>query len=200
MNQHDAATRARSDLEAWRENVWQGRLDRNPFFSRLLRRHLGARYTACESQLRRVADETGPQLNKLVMESNRDENLPLLRRHDADGRPIEEVVFHPTYHAVGQVFWSSGVLALLTEPGSEVMCGAIAYLLDQHGEAGHACPVACTAGAIKLLQKLGSGDQRRRYLPSLLEIDYDRRLHAAQFVTEVQGGSDVGLNTWPTAW
>jgi alkylation response protein AidB-like acyl-CoA dehydrogenase len=195
MNQHDAATRARSDLEAWRENVWQGRLDRNPFFSRLLRRHLGAGYAECESQLRRVADETGPQFNELVMESNRDENLPLLRRHDADGRPIEEVVFHPAYHAVGQVFWSSGVLAVLTEPGSEVMCGAIAYLLDQHGEAGHACPVACTAGAIKLLQKLGSDDQRRRYLPSLLEIDYDRRLHAAQFVTEVQGGSDVGLNT-----
>ena len=93
------------------------------------------------------------------------------------------------------MFWSSGVLAVLTEPGSEVMCGAIAYLLDQHGEAGHACPIACTAGAIKLLQKLGSDDQRRRYLPSLLEIDYDRRLHAAQFVTEVQGGSDVGLNT-----
>jgi hypothetical protein len=40
------------------------------------------------------------------------------------------VVFHPAYHAVGQVFWSSGVLAVLTEPGSEVMCGAIAYLLD----------------------------------------------------------------------
>jgi alkylation response protein AidB-like acyl-CoA dehydrogenase len=28
----------------------------------------------------------------------------------------------------------------------------------------------------------------------LLDADYDRRLHAAQFVTEVQGGSDVGLN------
>jgi alkylation response protein AidB-like acyl-CoA dehydrogenase len=41
---------------------------------------------------------------------------------------------------------------------------------------------------------LGADDQRRRYLPSLLEVDYDRRLHAAQFVTEVQGGSDVGLN------
>jgi acyl-CoA dehydrogenase len=174
--------------------VWQSRFDRDPFFGRVLRRHLGARYAECESQLRRVAEETGPELNKLVIESNRDENLPLLRRHDADGRPIEEVVFHPAYHAVGKVFWSSGVLAVLREPGSEVLCGAIAYLLDQHGEAGHGCPVACTAGAIKLLQKLGSDDQRKHYLPSLLEINYDRRLHAAQFVTEVQGGSDVGLN------
>ena len=33
--------------------------------------------------------------------------------------------------------------------------------------------------------------------PALLETDYGRRLHAAQFVTEVQGGSDVGSNALP---
>jgi alkylation response protein AidB-like acyl-CoA dehydrogenase len=92
------------------------------------------------------------------------------------------------------MFWSSGVLSVLGQPGSEVLCGAIAYLLDQHGEAGHACPVACTAGAIKLLQKVGTDELRRRHLPALLETDYDRRIHAAQFVTELQGGSDVGQN------
>ena len=54
--------------------------------------------------------------------------------------------------------------------------------------------MACTAGAIKLIRDLGSEDQRRVYLPPLLETDYGRRLHAAQFVTEVQGGSDVGAN------
>jgi hypothetical protein len=75
-----------------------------------------------------------------------------------------------------------------------VSAGAIAYLLDQAGEAGHACPVACTAGAIKLLQRVGSEEQRSRLLPPLLERDFDRRVHAAQFVTEVQGGSDVGAN------
>ncbi len=33
------------------------------------------------------------------------------------------------------------------------------------------------------------------YLPRLLSSDYDQRLHAAQFVTEIQGGSDVGANS-----
>ena len=41
---------------------------------------------------------------------------------------------------------------------------------------------------------MGTSDQQERYLPALLEADYRHRLHAAQFVTEVQGGSDVGLN------
>ena len=71
---------------------------------------------------------------------------------------------------------------------------ALAYLIVHNGEAGHGCPVACTAGAIKLLQRVGSEEQRERYLPGLLDTDYSRRLHAAQFVTEVQGGSDVGVN------
>ncbi len=194
MIEQNATAAARADLEAWRAGVWRNRLEDDPAFLRLLRRHLGERYAALEPELHRVAEASGPALDRLVIESNRDENLPALRRHDADGRPVEAVVFHPSYHGAGRVFWDSGVLSVLGEPGSEVLCGARAYLLDQHGEAGHACPVACTAGAIKLLQKLGTEEQRRRYLPALLARDYDRRLHAAQFVTEVQGGSDVGLN------
>lgn len=188
----DASERARQDLEAWREAVWGERLDDDGFFVGLVRRLGGDdRFLG---HLRQVHEAAGEELDALVNECNRDENLPRTRRHDGLGQPREEVVFHPAHHAVGRVFWASGVLAGLAAPGSEVRCGAIAYLLDRHGEAGHACPVACTAGAIKLLQQVGSEDQRRRYLPRLLERDYDRRLHAAQFVTEVQGGSDVGLN------
>lgn len=184
---------ARADLDAWRRAAGARPLDGDPFFRRLLRRHLGARFPEWEPRLREVAERTS-RLDDLVTELGRDEHLPSLRRHDALGRRTEEVVFHPAHHEVGRSFWSSGVLAVLGEPGSEVAAGALAYLLDQHGEAGHACPVACTAGAIKLLQRAGSEAQRRRYLPSLLETDYDRRLHAAQFVTEVQGGSDVARN------
>ena len=33
-----------------------------------------------------------------------------------------------------------------------------------------------------------------RFLPALLDADYDQNLTGAQYVTEVQGGSDVGAN------
>jgi len=194
MRELEAAPSARADLAAWRRESGGNRFDHDSFLKRLLRRHLHERYAQWEPRLRQVAEVTGTEFAELVLESSRDGNLPVLRRHDADGRPGESVVFHPAYHAVGSVFWSSGVLAALAQPGSTVASGAIAYLLDQQGEAGHACPVACTAGAIKLLQNLGTAEQQSRYLPALLETDYDKRLHAAQFVTEVQGGSDVGLN------
>jgi acyl-CoA dehydrogenase len=184
----------RADLAEWRQALGANRFDGDLFFQHLLESHLGAVFAGIAPRLRAVADEAGEHLAALIEESSRDEHLPALRSHDADGRPVEEVLFHPAYHEAGRIFWGSGVLAELAQPGHEVRCGALVYLLGQHGEGGHACPVACTAGAIKLLQRVGTDGQRARYLPSLLERDYGRRLHAAQFVTEVQGGSDVGLN------
>ena len=179
MAHSDPAIDARTHLDLWRDGAATNAFYTELFFRRLVERHLGPRFSSMETRLRQVAEAAGPELDALVAESNRDENLPTLRRFDAFGRAAEEVVFHPSYHVVGQVFWSSGVLSMLAEPGNEVTTGALAYLLDQNGEAGHACPVACTAGAIKLLQRVGSDDQRRRFLPTLLESDYRRRLHAA---------------------
>ena len=194
MHEGEATTAARDDLDHWRDEASESFYAKDPFIQRLLQRYLGSRWEEADAFLRAVAEQAGPRLDALVRQANRDENLPRLQRHDDFGHPVEEVVFHPAHHEAGRVFWSSGVLAALGEPGNEVLAGGIAYLLDQQGEGGHACPVACTAGAIKLLQRLGTEEQRERYLAPLLSSDYDQRLHAAQFITEVQGGSDVGAN------
>jgi acyl-CoA dehydrogenase len=187
--------RARAALSDWRSERDRNTWDDDAFFRGLIDRLAGGGSDGgLADELRALADRLDAELDDRVARCNRDENLPRVERYDADGRPIERVVFHPDHHEVGRVFWGSGALALLGEPGHEVATGARLYLLDQHGEAGHACPVACTAGAIRLLRDVGSDDQRRRFMPGLLDPDYDRRLHAAQFVTEVQGGSDVGLN------
>ena len=55
-------------------------------------------------------------------------------------------------------------------------------------------PVVCTAGAIRALEHRGSQKLRDRFLPGLHERDYGSCLRASQFLTEVQGGSDVGAN------
>jgi alkylation response protein AidB-like acyl-CoA dehydrogenase len=85
-------------------------------------------------------------------------------------------------------------MSVFGEPGSNLLALALFYLSSFNGEAGHNCPVACTAGVIKTLQYAGSDELKANYLPRLLDADYDRKLHGAQFLTEVQGGSDVGAN------
>ena len=51
--------------------------------------------------------------------------------------------------------------------------------------------MACTAGLIKILQN-SDGPHHTEWLQRLLDSDYDTHFHGAQFLTEVQGGSDVG--------
>jgi alkylation response protein AidB-like acyl-CoA dehydrogenase len=70
------------------------------------------------------------------------------------------------------------------------------FLLYENGEAGCMCPVACTHGLIWLLQKYESelSNPLISILKSLREGikgDYSR---GAQFVSEIQGGSDVPAN------
>lgn len=133
----------------------------------------------------------GP-IDRWAIETNRDPHLPRLARFDADGNRTESVVFHPDYHAIGRAVWASGVLARYATPGHEFETLALTYLLAHDGEAGHACPLACTAGMIKILQA-ADGDHSK-WLERLTDPDYDTRWHASQFLTEVQGGSDVGTN------
>ncbi|RMF24518.1 MAG: hypothetical protein D6760_03135 [Deltaproteobacteria bacterium] len=137
-----------------------------------------------------VAEEIEP----LVDEYERLEHLPRLRRWSEIGERTEDVVFHPAYHEAGRKIWASGILACAAEPGHALEQAGLFYLLTQLGEAGHACPIACTSGMIRALQRHGADDLRRRYLPPLVNPDYDAADRASQFLTEVQGGSDVGAN------
>jgi len=69
------------------------------------------------------------------------------------------------------------------------------YLLSHVGEGGHACPVVCTAGLSRAVERRGSADLQALFMPRLRERDYDNCYRGSQFLTEVQGGSDVGANT-----
>ena len=64
------------------------------------------------------------------------------------------------------------------------------YLLAHNGEASVNCGLSCTDGLIRAIQAHGSDMLRETYIPLLLSVDTP--LAGAQFVTEHDGGSDVG--------
>lgn len=185
----------RRDLLAWDaahpKNFYASDLD----LARTIRTRLGAeRYQAEKNGLEKAGEMAATELGRLAREVNLDENLPRLERYSGLGVRTEEIVFHPSYHQIGQLIWSTGVLSRYGEPGNETAQLALLYLFTQHGEFGHACPLACTAGLIKVLMAAGSEAQKSAWLPGLLATRYEDRIHASQFLTEVQGGSDVGAN------
>ncbi len=70
------------------------------------------------------------------------------------------------------------------------------FLLYENGEAGVMCPVACTHGAFELMQKYENSlsPEAKNILISIRDgINGEYKL-GSQFVSEIQGGSDVPAN------
>jgi alkylation response protein AidB-like acyl-CoA dehydrogenase len=135
-----------------------------------------------------VAVEIGP-----LVESYRT-HLPELAKYDGHGNHIDEIRFHDAYHESGRRVWATGLLQRAAEAGNSFEQANLFYLASLEGEMGHMCAATCTTGLVRVLRRHASTDLKGRYLPGLTAGSYDTAVRGAQFLTEVQGGSDVGAN------
>jgi len=186
---------ARHDLAAWRADFPADPFAADTALRALLERALPAeRATALARDAtefgRAVVDTIAPAATRYEHRAH----LPELARYDSIGRRVEAVQFDPDYHRAGAAVWGSGLVALSGTPGRAYEQATLLYLLSLEGEAGHACPAVCTIGLARALRRAADPEIRQRFLPPLLEPDYARAERGSQFLTEVQGGSDVGAN------
>ena len=189
MTLPDAPTRARQAFAEWNAAVLDDWYADDPHLQCVLARHTPESDRTIVAAFGRTCPR---EIDPLVRLNNRDEHLPRLKRYDGQGNRIEQVDFHPSYHRIGELAYATGAMSRYAQPGHELTTLALVYLFSQNGEAGHACPMACTAGMIKILQQ--DEQPHEPWLDRLLDPNYQTHFHAAQFLTEVQGGSDVGAN------
>jgi alkylation response protein AidB-like acyl-CoA dehydrogenase len=178
----------RAELERWHAARAANFYDATPNLARSLRVRLGDDgLRALEPGLRAFGEAVAMVVEPAVQALEL--HPPSLEPADPLGRESQRVTFDPEYARAGRAVCASGIAAA---PAFEQ--AALLYLLAHAGEGGHACPVVCTAGLIRALRRHGSPELKERFLGPLLEPDYDRCHRGAQFLTEVQGGSDVGAN------
>ena len=135
-------------------------------------------------------------------EANRHE--PRLLTHDRYGHRIDEVEFHPAWHALMEVAVAEGLAGTPwsdPRPGAHVARAAGLFTWSQV-EAGHSCPISMTYAVVPALRN--APDLAAVYEPLLTSRTYDpglrtpaakRGLLAGMGMTEKQGGSDVRANT-----
>src|SRR5262245_12491132 len=145
-------------------------------------------------RLSKFGDDAAMIVDPAVRRANQSENLPRLDRYSALGERSEDVAHSADHHLAGKYIYGSGAMSVYATPQTNLLALTLFYLSSYNGEAGHNCPLACTAGVIKTLQFAGGEELKAKYLPRLLDPKYETRFHGAQFLTEVQGGSDVGAN------
>jgi len=189
---HDAG---REDLLAFQADQPKNYWDKDAHLRRVVAHYAGPiAFEKIASEAQSFGEIAATKIDPLVRLNDRRRNHPRLERFGAFGERLEAVEHHPSYHEIGRAIYGSGVIASLGETGGVLRSQTLGFLSGLNGEAGHNCPCACTAGLVKALRQLGSPAQREAYLPRLLSTDYDTLAHGAQFLTEVQGGSDVGIN------
>jgi acyl-CoA dehydrogenase len=195
LGTEEANREGRADLEAFARSMQANAFEDDPHFRRVLGLYAQPeRVDALEAELRRFGAEVSGPVDTLVRKNNETGNLPRLERWSDYGARVERVDHHPTYHEAGRYIYGSGVMAAYADHPNAIGALSRFYVSSFNGEAGHNCPLACTAGVIRVLQELGTGELKEKYLPGLLDRDYAGHLEGAQFLTEIQGGSDVGAN------
>ncbi len=130
--------------------------------------------------------------------------LPELKTFDRFGRRLDEVAFHPAYHALMTLAMDHRIHNIAwreSQSGRHVAHAALLAIFTQ-AEAGTMCPVTMTYAAVPALRQ--QPDIARIWVPKIIEGRYDaplrpvadkRGVTIGMAMTEKQGGSDVRANT-----
>jgi putative acyl-CoA dehydrogenase len=154
----------------------------------------------------RALDAAGQEMGSAPMQRHArlaNHHAPVLHAHDRFGRRVDQVEFHPSYHALlGAALrhglhgtpWSAGPLAHVER--------AAAFMLFTEAEPSVLCPVSMTYAVTPALRanpalaafwgpRLAAREYDERFVPA----DKKRAVTMGMGMTEKQGGSDVRANT-----
>ncbi|WP_439026252.1 acyl-CoA dehydrogenase family protein [Haloarchaeobius sp. DT45] len=129
-----------------------------------------------------------------------DDHGPILHTYDRDGEVRNFVEYHPRQFENERLAYGAGIVSdsFVAPPGRDDPLPlthhlAMEYLLS-YADPGFTCPVSMTAGTALVLDKYGESDVLQEYYEQLVTRDGDENIEGAMFLTEKQGGSDVGAN------
>jgi acyl-CoA dehydrogenase len=161
-----------------------------------------ADYADVAADLNALGDVTGTRLveNSEFVEAN----PPKLHTYDRNGEVVNDVEYHPALLDTERVTYcefglSHDVFHAGTDPDGDPqrhmrLRQAIAReIVLSYVDPGFVCPASMTVGAAIVLDLFGGEDERLQgYLDRLTTTDPEEYIEGAMFLTEKQGGSDVG--------
>ncbi len=132
-----------------------------------------------------------------------DRHPPVLHHRDKFGNDVQWIEYHPAYRELEEAgFGEFGIHALShrggivgwTEPLPVAAKHAFTYLFNQT-EFGLGCPINVTDSGAHCVRLFGDDAIKDKFLGRMLATDLDELWQGAQFMTEREGGSDVGSAT-----
>ncbi|AEO99829.1 MULTISPECIES: acyl-CoA dehydrogenase family protein [Heyndrickxia] len=172
----------------------------DPNLARLLKQYLDPLFFDwAEKELAEFGEMCAGEIDERATHTDR-EGQPKLIKYNRYGEDVSRVWVNEGYFKTVEQVYNKGIVGYVHKPipalgqkGNYVYAFAQGYLLSQ-SELGFYCPVTLTAAASYLLDHYGSHELKQTYLPQLISTGEAERYEGATFLTERQGGSDVGAN------
>src|SRR4051795_13203738 len=174
----------------------------DPALTDLLRIHLADElFRHIEPHLDRLGALAGGPLDECARLADR--HGPVLHQRDRFGSDAQWIEYHPAYRELEKAaFGEFGIHAMSLRKGilgwpqtyPVVAKHAFTFLFNQ-AEFGLGCPINVTDGCAKLLANFGDAALKAKYLDGLTQTDMAKLTQGGQFMTEKEGGSDVGKLT-----
>lgn len=170
-------------------------------FQALLRDRLGEQhYEWLQPRLRALGQTCADRVDAWAGVCDR--QTPVLTQYDHLGQRVDRLDYPAEYHLMEQVAYGDAALVSMKYNGAirqkhgdviHTMGFALGYVFAQ-ADSGLYCPVCMTDGVARLLEKNAAPDVRMKFLPKLTTRDVSALWQGAMYLTEKQGGSDVGAN------
>lgn len=125
---------------------------------------------------------------------------PRLQRYNQFGEEVSEVWVNEGYEKTVSESYQTGMVGYvhkdipeLNQKGNYLYSFALGYLVSQT-DPGFYCPVTLTMATAYLLDNYANDEVKQRFLPHVCATGDTDLFEGATFLTERQGGSDVGAN------
>ena len=159
-----------------------------------------------------LLEHLNPHLSKLgsmvaneldIAAHQADAHTPILHQRDRFGRDVQWIEYHPGYRELEEAaFGTFGIHAMShrggilgwPEPFPATAKHAFTYLFNQ-AEFGLGCPINVTDSGMHSIIKFGSQEIKDWLIPKMSTTDTGELWQSGQYITEKEGGSDVGSMT-----
>jgi acyl-CoA dehydrogenase len=183
-----------------REMLAQNFFKSDPNLQYLLKRYLPSDMQEwARQQLSWLGSQVAGPIEERAAYTDR-EGKPRLRKYNRLGEDVSEIITNEGYKETVAEVYGAGIVSYLYQDIPELGRKApysysflMGYLVSQ-SEPGFYCPVTLSMSAAYLIDRYGSDEQKDAYLTGLISRDRTRLYEGATWLTERQGGSDVGAN------
>lgn len=178
-------------------NYWE----EDPLFQKLIRRLLPPpEWAWAEAYFQKMGGLSAQTITPQAAAADR--SRPRHIPYDTQGNRIDQIEYDESYLSMARATYSFGIIGLGQSPDFQkpgrcygpLLKFGLGYLFSQSGSVLY-CPICMTDGTLQVLRKHASPQMQSQWIPRLTQMDFDSFYDGAMYLTEVQGGSDVGANT-----